>query len=42
MKKRWLLPGLLFLMGADDPWVDASKQDLHGYVRALALDLRGK
>ena len=41
MKKRWLLPGLLFLMGADDPWVDASKQDLHGYVRALSLDLRG-
>ncbi len=29
------------LMGAGDPWVDAARQDLHGYVRAVSLDVRG-
>jgi len=35
------LPLLVLLLGADDPWADASTQDLHGYARAVSLDLRG-
>ena len=39
--RRLLWPALLLLLGASDPWVDASTQDLHGYARAASLDLRG-
>ena len=35
------MASLAFLVGAEDPWTDASTHDLHGYVRALSLDLRG-
>ena len=41
MSKRWASLCVLFLLGAGDPWVDASTQDLHGYARALSLDIRG-
>ena len=41
MRGSRLILGAIFLLGASDPWVDASTQDLHGYVRALSLDLRG-
>ncbi len=40
--KPWLLwPLVAVLIGAGDPWVDAASQDLHGYARALSLDIRG-
>lgn len=40
--RPWLMwPALAVLMGAGDPWVDAASQDVHGYARALSLDLRG-
>ena len=41
MRKGWAIIGAVFLLGASDPWVDASTQDLHGYARALSLDIRG-
>ena len=41
MNKWWASLCALFLLGAADPWVDASTQDLHGYARALSLDVRG-
>ena len=41
--RPWLLwPMALLLLGAGGTWVDASSQDLHGYVRALSLDIRGE
>jgi hypothetical protein len=40
--KPWLLwPMAFILLGAGGTWVDASSQDLHAYVRALSLDIRG-
>jgi hypothetical protein len=40
--RPWLLwPMALLLLGAGGTWIDASSQDLHGYVRALSLDIRG-
>jgi len=36
-----LLVSLLAAHAADDPWADASTRDLHGYVRAVSLDVRG-
>ena len=41
MKSWFLWPAALLLIGAGEQWVDASSQDLHGYVRALSLDIRG-
>ena len=41
MSRVWLAPAVALLMGAADPWIDASSQDLNGYVRALSLDIRG-
>ena len=41
MRKMIVLAGILLLVGAGDPWTDASSQDLQGYARALSLDLRG-
>ena len=41
MRKGWAIIGVLLLLGVSDPWVDATTQDLHGYARALSLDLRG-
>ncbi len=35
------MPLVMVLAGADDPWSDAAGQDLHGYVRAVSLDVRG-
>ena len=41
MKRLALIFMAVLLTGASDPWVDAASQDLHGYARALSLDLRG-
>ena len=41
MKLWCFIPFLVLLMGASDPWTDASTQDLHGYARSLSLDIRG-
>lgn len=41
MKSWFLWPAAALLLGAGGQWVDASSQDLHGYVRALSLDIRG-
>ena len=41
MKRLALMFMAVLLTGASDPWVDAASQDLHGYARALSLDLRG-
>ena len=36
-----LLASLLVVQAAEDPWADAASRDLHGYVRAVSLDVRG-
>jgi hypothetical protein len=41
MNRFLMLSTVAFLLGAGDPWVDASTHDLNGYARALSLDLRG-
>jgi len=41
MTRLWIGLAAVLLLGAADPWIDASSQDLNGYVRALSLDLRG-
>ena len=41
MSRLFLAISVLFLMGTSDPWRDASTHDVHGYARALSLDLRG-
>lgn len=39
-RRLWLATSLLAL-GASDPWADAATLDLHAYVRAVSLDVRG-
>jgi len=41
MSRFLLFCSVAFLVAAEDPWTDASTHDLHGYARALSLDLRG-